>query len=154
MHARRLPPPPPAAACRRRRQAPLFRSPAIAPSCREAHEGPLTFDLGNLTAWDASAPDPAAFAAGTDAACHTLAQSIFQTLAARLFALPSEAAPVGRVASLPAPTTVLPREKPIPKPKPPTKWEIFAQVGAGRGRCCHRHLGWCRCWRGPGSGHR
>jgi regulator of ribosome biosynthesis len=45
----------------------------------------------------------------------------------RLFALPSEAAAVGRVAQLPPPTTVLPREKPVPKARPPTKWEVFAQ---------------------------
>lgn len=98
--------------------------------CREAHDGPLSFDMGNLTAWDASALDAAAFEGGpaaADAACHRLAQSIFQSLAARLFALPSEAAPVGRIATLPPPTTVLPREKPIPKAKPPTKWELFAQ---------------------------
>lgn len=95
---------------------------------RNAHEGPLTFDLGNLLAWDASAVDAAAFAAdGADASCQRLAQSIFQSLAARLFALPSEAAAVGRVAQLPRPSTVLPREKPIPKPRPPTKWEEFAQ---------------------------
>ncbi|KAL4446233.1 hypothetical protein ABPG77_003040 [Micractinium sp. CCAP 211/92] len=96
----------------------------------EAHDGPLSFDLGNLTAWDASALDAAAFEGGptaTDAACQRLAQSIFQSLAARLFALPSEAAPAGRIATLPPPSTVLPREKPIPKPKPPTKWELFAQ---------------------------
>jgi regulator of ribosome biosynthesis len=92
------------------------------------YDGPLSFDLGNLLAWDASAIDAATFAgSGTDAACHHLAQSIFQSLAARLFALPSEPAPVGRVAALPRPATVLPREKPIPKPRPPTKWEQFAQ---------------------------
>lgn len=96
----------------------------------EAHDGPLALDLGNLMACDISTIDAAAFAGGpaaTDAACHRLAQTIFQSLAARLFALPSEAAPVGRIAHLPAPSTVLPREKPIPKPRPPTKWELFAQ---------------------------
>lgn len=50
-----------------------------------------------------------------------------QSLTAKLFALPSEPAPVGRIAQLPAPTTALPREKPLPKPRPPTKWEVFAQ---------------------------
>ena len=29
---------------------------------------------------------------------------------------------------LPAPVTLLPREKPLPKPKPPTKWERFAKA--------------------------
>ncbi len=33
----------------------------------------------------------------------------------------------GRVAELPAPTTQLPRAKPLPKPREPTKWEQFAQ---------------------------
>ncbi len=33
----------------------------------------------------------------------------------------------GRVAELPEPTTQLPRAKPLPKPRAPTKWEIFAQ---------------------------
>jgi regulator of ribosome biosynthesis len=95
---------------------------------REVHEGPLTLDLGNLLAWDASAVDAAALAApSTDAACQRLAQSIFQSLAARLFALPSEAGAGGRVAQLPRPYTALPREKPIPKPRPLTKWEEFAQ---------------------------
>lgn len=28
--------------------------------------------------------------------------------------------------SLPEPVSELPREKPLPKPKPPTKWELFA----------------------------
>lgn len=97
-------------------------------------------------ACDVSAIDAAAFAGGpaaTDAACHHLAQTIFQSLAARLFALPSEAAPVGRIAHLPAPATVLPREKPIPKPRPPTKWEVFAQVRRGATPRCRAGLPGC-----------
>ncbi|KAK4853450.1 hypothetical protein QYF36_009452 [Acer negundo] len=31
------------------------------------------------------------------------------------------------IVKLPPPTTKLPREKHLPKPKPPTKWELFAQ---------------------------
>lgn len=34
---------------------------------------------------------------------------------------------MGRIAHLPAPTTPLPRAKPLPKPRAPTKWEQFAQ---------------------------
>jgi len=33
----------------------------------------------------------------------------------------------GPLVTLPAPTTRLPREKPLPKPKPLTKWEKFAK---------------------------
>ena len=50
-----------------------------------------------------------------------------QVLLTALYALPSESTPLGRMAQLPAPTTVLPRAKPLPKPRAPTKWEVFAQ---------------------------
>jgi hypothetical protein len=53
-----------------------------------------------------------------------------QALVGQLFVLPSEAVQGGRLAHLPAPTTALPREKPIPKPKPLTKWQKFAQVSS------------------------
>jgi regulator of ribosome biosynthesis len=33
----------------------------------------------------------------------------------------------GRIAHLPEPTTALPRAKPLPRPRAPTKWEQFAQ---------------------------
>lgn len=33
----------------------------------------------------------------------------------------------GVLLTLPPPTTVLPRHKPLPTPKPPTKWELFAR---------------------------
>jgi hypothetical protein len=34
---------------------------------------------------------------------------------------------LGRVVELPPPSTRLPREKPLPRPKPPTKWEEYAK---------------------------
>lgn len=43
-----------------------------------------------------------------------------------LFGLPTQSSDDGPIASLPPPTTALPRAKPLPKPKPPTKWERFA----------------------------
>jgi regulator of ribosome biosynthesis len=49
-----------------------------------------------------------------------------QTLIATLFSLPTLPSPDGALAQLPEPTTQLPRAKPLPKPKPPTKWERFA----------------------------
>jgi regulator of ribosome biosynthesis len=50
-----------------------------------------------------------------------------QLLLAKLFSLPTTStADIGILAQLPKPTTPLPRAKPIPKPKPPTKWEKFA----------------------------
>jgi regulator of ribosome biosynthesis len=44
-----------------------------------------------------------------------------------LFALPSQSVTGGRLAELPAPTTRIPRQQPLPKPKPLTKWQKFAQ---------------------------
>ena len=78
-------------------------------------------------AYDPQPIDGRVFNVGEDVACHSMATRAFQGLVRQLFNLPSSAAPVGRIASLPPPTTVLPREKPIPKPRPPTKWELFAQ---------------------------
>ena len=95
--------------------------------CSDAFEGELNFDLGNLTAFDPSPVNTEQFAADPDAACLSVASKITQALVAQLFALPSEAADVGRVAQLPPPTTALPRAKPVPKPREPTKWEKFAQ---------------------------
>lgn len=51
-----------------------------------------------------------------------------QTLIASLFSLPTTPSVDGPVAQLPPPTTQLPRAKPLPKPKPPTKWEAFAKA--------------------------
>ena len=51
-----------------------------------------------------------------------------QLLVSALFSLPTLSSPEGPLAQLPAPTTQLPRAKPLPKPKPPTKWERFARA--------------------------
>lgn len=51
-----------------------------------------------------------------------------QLLLAALFSLPTLPSPEGPLAQLPPPTTQLPRAKPLPKPKPPTKWERFARA--------------------------
>ena len=51
-----------------------------------------------------------------------------QALMASLFALPTTSSDDGPLAQLPPPTTQLPRAKPLPKPKPPTKWEQFAKA--------------------------
>lgn len=58
-----------------------------------------------------------------------------QTLIRTLFTLPLTRGPLGPTATLPPSTShsatsensLLPREKPLPKPKPPTKWERFAK---------------------------
>jgi regulator of ribosome biosynthesis len=41
--------------------------------------------------------------------------------------LPTETVEEATVAKLPAPTLKLPRENPLPKPKPQTNWQKYAQ---------------------------
>lgn len=85
--------------------------------------------MGNLSAFDPSPVNPDDYTPlNRDAKCHEVATAMTQALVAQLFALPSEAVQGGRLAQLPLPSTALPREKPIPKPKPLTKWQKFAQV--------------------------
>lgn len=47
-------------------------------------------------------------------------------LLSTLFSLPITPSPDGPLGALPPPAFQLPRAKPLPKPKPPTKWERFA----------------------------
>ncbi|CAK0734961.1 hypothetical protein CVIRNUC_000508 [Coccomyxa viridis] len=91
------------------------------------YDGDLDFDLGNLMAAERGSIDQERFKSEPDTACREVATQITQSLIARLFQLPSEAIPEGRIAQLPEPTTQLPRAKPLPKPREPTKWEVFAQ---------------------------
>ena len=58
----------------------------------------------------------------------SLARDGVQVLFAALFSLPTKPSPDGPLAILPTPTYQLPRAKPLPKPKPLTKWEQFAAV--------------------------
>ncbi|GAB2300349.1 hypothetical protein Dimus_034388 [Dionaea muscipula] len=59
--------------------------------------------------------------------CVQKGTELAQALANVLFLLPATEDVDGPIVKLPPPTTRLPREKPFPKPKPPTKWEEFAK---------------------------
>ncbi|RZS26914.1 hypothetical protein BHM03_00060332, partial [Ensete ventricosum] len=64
-------------------------------------------------------------------ACLEKGTELVQAIANAVFALPSTDDPDGPIVRLPPPTTTLPREKHVfflPKPKPPTKWELFAKM--------------------------
>ncbi|KAJ8459849.1 hypothetical protein OPV22_032775 [Ensete ventricosum] len=61
-------------------------------------------------------------------ACLEKGTELIQPIAHSLFALPSSDDPDGPIVLLPQPTTKLPREKQLPKRKPPTKWELFAKI--------------------------
>lgn len=54
--------------------------------------------------------------------------STLQHLITTLFTLPQKQTQDGLHATLPLPTTKLPRARKLPKPKPPTKWELFAKA--------------------------
>lgn len=87
---------------------------------------PVHTDPALLAAFDASPLDPAAYA---DRERHLLQLTLTSThaLVAALFALPTTPSSAGPVTAFPPPTTLLPREKPLPTPKAPTKWERFAK---------------------------
>eukprot|EP00197_Chlamydomonas_leiostraca_P004525 CAMPEP_0202860350 /NCGR_PEP_ID=MMETSP1391-20130828/2092_1 /ASSEMBLY_ACC=CAM_ASM_000867 /TAXON_ID=1034604 /ORGANISM="Chlamydomonas leiostraca, Strain SAG 11-49" /LENGTH=339 /DNA_ID=CAMNT_0049539505 /DNA_START=64 /DNA_END=1079 /DNA_ORIENTATION=- len=94
----------------------------------EEYAGQLDIDLGHLTAWDPAPIDAAKYQGeGREEACLETARAITQSLVNRLFDLPSEPITGGRLAQLPFPTTVLPRQRPLPKMKELTRWQKFAQ---------------------------
>ncbi|KAF2645647.1 putative ribosome biogenesis protein [Massarina eburnea CBS 473.64] len=88
---------------------------------------PLTFDLGNLLAND---PNPVVFS-DRDHLEETLSANARDAAQALINQLLStceiKASADGVHLVLPAPTTLLPREKPVPEEKAPTKWELFAK---------------------------
>ena len=98
----------------------------------------LELDVGNLVAYDpadhaigkalqsAGAPRGTAPTRAPPPVFEALATAAAQSLVDALWALPSVPAPVGRVVTLPQPTTALPRAQPPPAPRPPTRWEAFA----------------------------
>ncbi|KAI0252060.1 ribosome biogenesis regulatory protein-domain-containing protein [Lactifluus subvellereus] len=89
---------------------------------------PLDLDPGFLTVTDPNVIDKESYDHEREAYLQANARDGIQLLLASLFSLPTLSSPEGPLAQLPAPTTQLPRAKPLPKPKPPTKWEKFARA--------------------------
>ncbi|KAI9449688.1 ribosome biogenesis regulatory protein-domain-containing protein [Lactarius psammicola] len=89
---------------------------------------PLDVDAGFLTVTDPSVIDKESYDYDREAYLQSTARDGIQLLIAALFSLPTLASPEGPLAQLPPPTTQLPRAKPLPKPKPPTKWQRFARA--------------------------
>ncbi|OWZ24718.1 Ribosome biogenesis regulatory protein [Phytophthora megakarya] len=85
-------------------------------------EDDLVYDLGNLAAFDTH---PFVYQNEKELALH--ARENVQLLINHIFELPRQMSDMGPLAKLPAPETIIPREKPLPKPKVETKWEKFAQ---------------------------
>nr|GMD95377.1 ribosome biogenesis regulatory protein homolog [Ipomoea batatas] len=90
---------------------------------------PCQIDLGNLMAYNPhhSFPTPPNSREELAWECLQEGTKLVQAVADALFNLPSTEGLDGPIVKLPPPGTRLPREKPLPKPKPPTKWELFAK---------------------------
>ncbi|KKA29427.1 hypothetical protein TD95_002681 [Thielaviopsis punctulata] len=86
---------------------------------------PYTFDLGILTAFDANplVLDPSSLETCLAASARDAAQALINQL---LTTCPVSHTRDGVALTLPPQTTAVPREKPLPKPREPTKWERFA----------------------------
>ncbi|KAF9586625.1 Rhodanese- sulfurtransferase [Lunasporangiospora selenospora] len=77
---------------------------------------PVDYDLGLIAAYDQNPVDEIEL------------KDNAQLLLNEIFQLPTVSDDNGIMAMLPTPTTQLPREKPLPKPKPETRWEKFAKA--------------------------
>ncbi|XP_034562617.1 ribosome biogenesis regulatory protein homolog [Notolabrus celidotus] len=89
----------------------------------------LEFDIGNLLASDKNRIEPRDFRdQKKDEFLLALARDNTQLLINEVWKQPTERVQEAIVAKLPDPTTPLPREKPPPKPRAPTKWEEFAKL--------------------------
>jgi len=84
-------------------------------------------DIGNLLATDLQPIDIREFRKNKEDFLRNLARDNTQLLFNAIWKLPNERSEGLVLAKLPEPHTVIPREKPIPKPKLPSKWEEFAK---------------------------
>ena len=95
----------------------------------EQGEMPLQLDTGLLASVDVNPMDTRKYMKDTEALLQARTRNSTQHLINTIFQLPIERhATYGPLASLPEFLTQLPREKPLPKPKPLTKWEKFARA--------------------------
>ncbi|XP_078691094.1 ribosome biogenesis regulatory protein homolog isoform X2 [Branchiostoma floridae x Branchiostoma belcheri] len=83
-------------------------------------------DLGNLLTVDQNPLELKKFRADKEAYLKSQARDNTQLLFNAIWKLPTERVEEAICVKLPETTTVLPREKPIPKAKPPTRWEQYA----------------------------
>ncbi|KAE8682759.1 Ribosome bioproteinsis regulatory protein-like protein [Hibiscus syriacus] len=95
----------------------------------DGEQKPFHVDVGNLLAFNPFHSFPS-LPASRDVLvkeCLQEGTKLVQEIADSLFNLPSTEDVDGPLVQLPPPTTKLPREKHLPKPKPPTKWEEFSK---------------------------
>ncbi|EAU84446.2 hypothetical protein CC1G_01442 [Coprinopsis cinerea okayama7 len=89
-------------------------------------ETPLVVDAGHLMVTDLNVIDEESYNENLEEHLQSLARDGVQALIGTLFSLPTTSSEEGPLAQLPPQEYQLPRAKPLPKPKPMTKWERFA----------------------------
>ncbi|KAJ1855722.1 Rhodanese- sulfurtransferase [Coemansia sp. RSA 1822] len=92
---------------------------------------PVEHDLGLLSSFDINMLNESKLNAGQkkrDAYLLELSREGAQLLVNELFSQPTTVDEDSVYATLPKITTILPREKPLPKEKPMTRWEKFAKL--------------------------
>merc|ERR1740128_748519 len=87
----------------------------------------LEYDVGNLLAYDINDIDVNQLRTEKESFLTNLARDNVQLLINRLFQLPTVRVDNEIFVTLPAPTTRLPRAKPVPKAKQLSKWEKYAK---------------------------
>ncbi|KAJ3800888.1 RRS1-domain-containing protein [Lentinula aff. detonsa] len=103
-------------------------------------DNPLDVDVGFLTVTDPNPIDVESYESSLESHLLSIARTGTQALFNSLFSLPTTSSPDGPLAQLPAPTTQLPRAKPLPKPKPLTKWEQFAKAKGIQGKSKEKRM--------------
>ncbi|CAG8552768.1 1632_t:CDS:2 [Funneliformis mosseae] len=89
---------------------------------------PLQYDLAILAGFDTNALDESRLKNDADTYLEEYTRDGTQLIINQIFKLPVTSSDLGVMAELPDLVTVLPREKPLPKPKPLTRWEKFAKI--------------------------
>ncbi|EFA09302.2 ribosome biogenesis regulatory protein homolog [Tribolium castaneum] len=88
----------------------------------------VSIDLGALLAEDLNPLDPGALRSSTNDYLLNLTRDNTQLLFNQIWELPTERIDEAIVAKLPKQKFCLPRFKPVPRPRPLTKWEQFAKA--------------------------
>lgn len=88
----------------------------------------VSVDIGNLFAFDPRPVDTTELRKSKEAYLKRLCQQSTQLIVNQLFELPQERVENVIIAKLPKGTTMMPREKPLPKADPMTKWEKYAKM--------------------------
>lgn len=89
-------------------------------------DGLITVDLGHLMAFDPRPVDNVELKKNRDQFLRDACLFSTQLIVNKLFKLPTERVEDTLVVKLPKAIMTLPREKPLPKKKTPTKWEAYA----------------------------